>query len=255
MENKIMDRLAVDHAMPPSGSPPMGAAGIARINADLPTIEWLVSDEPVDYVAAVEQMDKRVAAIAAGEAAELVWLLEHPPIYTAGTSAQAGELLAPDRFPVHATGRGGRYTYHGPGQRIAYVMLDVKRRGGDVRSFVTTLESWVIDTLAAFNVKAETRRDRIGVWVPRPEKGAGREDKIAAIGIRLRKWVSLHGLSINVMPDLDHFSGIVPCGISEHGVTSFHDLGHLVSMAEIDIALLAAFRTRLGEVRRITELR
>ncbi len=217
-----------------------------------PPVDWLISDAPVAYEDAVALMEQRSARIAAGEAAELVWLLEHPSLYTAGTSADISELLSPDRFPVHATGRGGRYTYHGPGQRIAYVMLDVKRRGCDVRGFVTALEGWVIDTLAAFNIEGEVRPDRVGVWVARPDRGPGREDKIAAIGIRLRRWVSMHGLSINVMPDLEHFSGIVPCGIAEHGVTSLHDLGQLVTMPDVDLALEAAFQARFGPTRRIT---
>jgi lipoyl(octanoyl) transferase len=210
-------------------------------------VEWLIMDTAVPYETALAVMDARAAAVAAGTASELVWLLEHPPLYTAGTSAKAHDLLAPDRFPVFNAGRGGQYTYHGPGQRIVYVMLDVKRRGGDVRAFVSDLEGWIIDTLAAFGVKGETRADRVGVWVARPEKSPGVEDKIAAIGIRLRRWVSLHGLSLNVEPDLEHFSGIVPCGIAGHGVTSLADLGRIVSMPEVDMALEAAFRARFGD--------
>ena len=216
-----------------------------------PTVEWLIGDAPVPYNQAVAFMETRAAAIAAGEAPELVWLLEHPALYTAGTSAKPQDLLAPDRFPVHATGRGGQYTYHGPGQRVAYVMLDVRRHAGrvtaegehtgDVRKFVTLLEQWLIDTLAAFGVRGETRPDRVGVWVRRPEKGDGREDKIAAIGIRLKRWISLHGISLNVEPDLSHFDGIVPCGITRHGVTSLVDLGLPVSMHDADIALRTAF--------------
>jgi lipoyl(octanoyl) transferase len=217
-------------------------------------VEWLVSDALVPYETALAVMDARAAAIAGGTASELVWLLEHPPIYTAGTSARPADLLQPERFPVHAAGRGGQYTYHGPGQRIAYVMLDVRRRGGDVRRFVTALETWIIDTLAAFGVRGETRADRVGVWVARPEKGPGAEDKIAAIGIRIRRWVSLHGLSLNVEPDLEHFSGIVPCGISRHGVTSLADLGRIMSMPEVDMALEAAFVARLGPVRRVASV-
>jgi lipoyl(octanoyl) transferase len=209
-------------------------------------VEWLITDTPVPYETALAVMDARAAAVAAGTASELVWLLEHPPLYTAGTSAKAHDLLVPDRFPVFNAGRGGQYTYHGPGQRIAYVMLDVKRRGGDVRAFVSDLEGWVIDTLAAFGVKGETRADRVGVWVARPEKGPAAEDKIAAIGIRLRRWVSLHGLSLNVEPELEHFSGIVPCGIAGHGVTSLTDLGRIVTMPEVDMALEAAFCARFG---------
>ncbi len=211
------------------------------------TIEWLITDTPVPYETALTVMDARAAAVAAGTARELVWLLEHPPLYTAGTSAKPQDLLSPGRFPVFHAGRGGQYTYHGPGQRIAYVMLDVKRRGGDVRAFVSDLEGWIIDTLAEFGVKGETRPDRVGVWVARPEKGPGIEDKIAAIGIRLRRWVSLHGLSLNVEPDLEHFSGIVPCGIAGHGVTSLADLGRIVTSPEVDMALEAAFRERFGD--------
>lgn len=221
-----------------------------------PSVDWLVSDQPVPYEAAVRLMDDRVAAIVRGEAPELVWLLEHPALYTAGTSAKPVDLLTPDRFPVHASGRGGQYTYHGPGQRIAYVMLDVKRRtDGDVRAFVTLLEQWIIRTLAAFGVDGETRPDRVGVWVRRPEQGAGREDKIAALGIRLRRGISLHGISLNVEPDLEHFSGIVPCGIAAHGVTSLADLGRIVRMEEVDMALATAFGDVFGPTRRIISSR
>lgn len=204
-------------------------------------VEWRISDAPVPYEAAVAEMEARAAAIAEGEAPELVWLLEHPPLYTAGTSADEKDLLAPDRFPVYRTGRGGQYTYHGPGQRVAYVMLDLKRRTPDVRKFVGDLEAWLIATLAQFNVKGELREGRVGVWVRRPDKGPGREDKIAAIGVRIRKWVTFHGISLNVDPDLDHFSGIVPCGISQYGVTSLADLGITASMSDVDMALRAAF--------------
>lgn len=221
--------------------------------ADAPPVEWIISEEPVGYEHAVTVMETRAAAIAEGRAAELVWLIEHPPLYTAGTSAQPQDLLLPDRFPVFRSGRGGQFTYHGPGQRIAYVMLDLNRRGRDVRAFVATLEAWIIDTLARFNVRGETRSDRVGVWVRRPEKHTGAEDKIAAIGIRLKRWVSLHGLAINVEPDLEHFSGIVPCGIAAHGVTSLVDLGLIVSMAEVDIALEASFHERLGASVRMDE--
>lgn len=219
--------------------------------ARLAPIEWAISDSPVDYATALDAMQRRAEAIAEGRAGELVWLLEHPPVYTAGTSAREADLLTPDRFPVFVAGRGGQYTYHGPGQRVVYVMLDVKRRYGDVRAFVCALERIVIATLARFNVKGETREGRVGVWVRRPEKGDGAEDKIAAIGIRLRRWVSFHGLAINVDPDLEHFAGIVPCGITEHGVTSFEDLGQLVSMAEVDMALAAVFRDVMGPVTRV----
>jgi lipoyl(octanoyl) transferase len=205
-------------------------------------VTWRISDLPVPYPEAVDFMQERAAEIRAGTAPETLWLLEHPPLYTAGTSAKSGDLLAPDRFPVFETGRGGQFTYHGPGQRVIYVMLDVKKRGADVRQFVRDLESWVIATLARFNVKAERREGRVGLWVA----DGAREDKIAAIGIRLRHWVSFHGISINVDPDLSHFSGIVPCGISESavtpfGVTSLAKLGQMVTMPELDIALRAAF--------------
>jgi lipoyl(octanoyl) transferase len=208
-------------------------------------VEWRIDDAPVDYAAALAAMEARVAAIAAGNAGELVWLLEHPSLYTAGTSARREDLREP-RFAVLATGRGGQFTYHGPGQRVAYVMLDLKRRGGDVRCFVADLEEWLIRTLAAFNIAGERREQRIGVWVRRPDKGCGREDKIAAIGIRVKRWISLHGMALNVDPDLTHFGGIVPCGIADprYGVTSFADLGHPVSMPEVD----AALRREFGEV-------
>ncbi|MEO1066781.1 MAG: lipoyl(octanoyl) transferase LipB [Pseudomonadota bacterium] len=214
-------------------------------------VEWLISDDYVPYNAAVDAMERRVARIAAGAAPECVWLLEHPPLYTAGTSADDADLKTPDRFPVHKTGRGGQYTYHGPGQRIAYVMLDLKRRKQDVRLFVQALEQWLIDTLDGFNIKGERRDDRVGVWVTRPEKprgfdGSMAEDKIAALGIRLRKWVSYHGISLNVSPDLAHFDGIVACGVNDHGVTSLEDLGLLISMAEVDVALKASFEDVFG---------
>ena len=191
-------------------------------------------------------MEARVAAIAAGQASELVWLLEHPALYTAGTSADPADLVDADRFPVHGTGRGGQYTYHGPGQRVAYVMLDLNRRGNDVRRFVAQLEGWLIATLDAFNVKGKRREDRVGVWVRRPEKGDDVEDKIAAIGIRVRKWVTYHGISLNVEPDLEHFSGIVPCGVAGHGVTSLVDLGLPASMHDVDIALRTQFEKTFG---------
>lgn len=207
---------------------------------------WVVSDVLVPYPSALAAMRERAAAIAEGRAGEAVWLLEHPPLYTAGTSAAAGDLLAPGRFPVFEAGRGGQYTYHGPGQRVAYVMLDLRERGRDVRCLVQGLEGWIIDTLGAFNIKGERRDGRIGVWVRRPDKGPDREDKIAAIGVRVSRWVSFHGIAINVAPDLSHFDGIVPCGIADQGVTSFESLGHLASMAEIDVALHAAFEHRFG---------
>jgi len=213
-------------------------------------VEWRISDELVDYNAAVAEMEDRVAAIRAGRAAELVWLLEHPPLYSAGTSAKPKDLLMPNRFPVHQTGRGGQYTYHGPGQRVAYVMLDLRRNGGDIRAFVRTLEDWIIETLASFNIKGERRDGRVGIWVPRPEKGGasgtGRADKIAALGIRVRHWISFHGISLNVDPELEHFSGITPCGITDQGVTSLMDLGLAVSMADVDLALRASFEKLIG---------
>jgi lipoyl(octanoyl) transferase len=217
-----------------------------RSVSDAP-VEWRIDDAPVDYAAALDAMEARVAAIAAGNAGELVWLLEHPPLYTAGTSARREDLREP-RFPVFAAGRGGQFTYHGPGQRVAYVMLDLRRRGGDVRCFVADLEEWLIRTLAAFNIAGERREERIGVWVRRPDKGCGREDKIAAIGIRVKRWISLHGIALNVDPDLSHFAGIVPCGIADPrcGVTSFADLGHPVSMPEVDAVLRCEFGAAFG---------
>ncbi|MHC2001684.1 lipoyl(octanoyl) transferase LipB [Methylobacterium sp. CM6241] len=210
---------------------------------------WRISDTPVPYEEAVAAMEAHAGRIAGGEAPEMVWLLEHPPLYTAGTSAKTGDLVEPDRFPVHATGRGGQYTYHGPGQRVAYVMLDLNRRRPDLRAYVSALEAWIIATLDAFNVRGERREDRVGVWVRRPDKGEGVEDKIAAIGIRVRRWVSFHGISLNVEPDLSHFSGIVPCGISGHGVTSLVDLGQIVTLPELDMALRAAFEDIFGETQ------
>ena len=212
-----------------------------------PPVEWLVSNTPVPYQEAVEAMESRAAAIAAGTAPELVWLLEHPPLYTSGTSAKAGDLLDA-RFPVFSTGRGGQFTYHGPGQRVVYLMLDLKRRRPDVRAYVASLEQLTIRTLAAFNVRGERREDRVGVWVARPEKGPTHEDKIGAIGVRLKRWVSLHGISINVEPDLTHFTGIVPCGVEDprYGVTSLVDLGLPVTMEDVDIALRQAFDEIFG---------
>ena len=203
---------------------------------------WAVSAGPVGYDAAVAAMEARAAAIAVGRAGELVWLLEHPPLYTAGVSAKPSDLLEPDRFPVFRTGRGGQFTYHGPGQRVAYVMLDLTARRRDVRAFVAALEAWVIDALARLGVEGEVREGRVGVWVARqPPDAAPREDKIAAIGVKLRRWISFHGVALNVAPDLSHFSGIVPCGVSEHGVTSLADLGLIASLAQADAALLAGF--------------
>ncbi len=216
-------------------------------------VEWRITPGLTGYEEALRVMEERVEAIARGEASELVWLIEHPPLYTAGTSARAQDLLQP-RFPVHEAGRGGQYTYHGPGQRIAYVMLDLRRRKQDVRAFVCALEAWVIAALAAFNVKGERRDDRVGVWVARPDRargldGAMAEDKIAALGIRLRRWVTFHGVSLNVEPDLSHFSGIVPCGIAQahYGVTSLVDLGLPVTMPEVDAILRREFEGVFGE--------
>jgi lipoyl(octanoyl) transferase len=211
------------------------------------TLEWRLRDEPVGYVEAVAEMEARAAAIHLGDAPELVWLLEHPPLYTAGTSARDEDLLTPDRFPVHRTGRGGQFTYHGPGQRVAYVMLDLKRRRQDVRCYVNALEEWLIATLARFNVQGERRDGRVGIWVRRVDRNQpGREDKIAAVGVRIKRWVTLHGISLNVGPDLRHFDGIVPCGIAEHGVTSLEDLGLPVSMADVDLALGETFERSFG---------
>lgn len=212
------------------------------------TVEWRISDRPVPYPDSLTAMDARVAAIVEGSAPELVWLLEHPPLYTSGTSGKADDLLDP-RFPTFQSGRGGQVTYHGPGQRVAYVMLDLKRRRPDVRAYVASLEEWIIRTLAAFNVRGERREDRVGVWVRRPDKGPGHEDKIAAIGVRLRRWVSFHGIAINVEPDLAHFQAIVPCGVVDprYGVTSLVDLGLPVTMTDVDIALRQAFAEVFGD--------
>jgi lipoyl(octanoyl) transferase len=214
-------------------------------------VQWIRSDELVPYDQAVAWMEDRAAAIARGEADEAIWLLEHPPLYTAGTSAKPADLTDPDRFPVYDSKRGGQYTYHGPGQRVAYVLLDVAARGHDVRAFVQQMEDWVIATLAEFNLTGEKREGRVGVWVARPDKpalpdGTPREDKIAALGVRLTKWVSYHGLSINVEPELDHFDGIVPCGITGHGVTSLVDLGLPVTLDDVDVALEKTFGQIFG---------
>jgi lipoyl(octanoyl) transferase len=232
------------------GAPHLNAGG------ELTPIGWAISEAPIDYEIAVSAMERHVEAMTRGEAGELVWLLEHPPVYTAGTSAREADVRNARGFPVIRTGRGGQLTYHGPGQRVAYVMLDVRRhaparQGGDLRAFVTALEGWLVDALAEFNLRGETRPDRVGVWVARPDKGARHEDKIAAIGIRVRRWISFHGLSLNVAPDLRHFEGIVPCGISAspdtpYGVTSLVDLGLPVTMADADVALRAAFEGRFG---------
>ena len=209
-------------------------------------VEWAIAESLTAYPDAVAAMEARVGAIREGNAHERVWLVEHPPLYTAGTSARETDLLAPGRFPVFQTGRGGQYTYHGPGQRVAYVMLDLSRRSTDLRLFVTTLEEWVIRTLAAFNIAAGRRTNCVGIWVKRPEKGIGREDKIGAIGIRVRRWVTFHGIALNVDPVLDHFSGIVPCGVRSQGVTSLADLGVIVSMAEVDAVMRREFEALFG---------
>ena len=210
-------------------------------------VEWRINDGLVPYETALADMEARAAAIAQGDAPELVWLLQHPPLYTAGTSARPAELIEA-RFPVHSTGRGGQFTYHGPGQRVGYVMLDLKRRGPDARRFVATLEEWIIRTLAAFGVAGERRDDRIGVWVRRPDKGAGCEDKIAAIGVRIKRWVTLHGIAVNIDCDLSHYSGIVPCGVREprYGVTSLADLGRAAPLPEIDTVLRREFEPLFG---------
>ena len=233
----VNDRESLDlttFAAPPGGSP----------------VEWLISDAPVPYPDSIAAMEARVAEIAAGRAPELVWLLEHPPLYTSGTSGKTEDLLDP-RFPIFDSGRGGQLTYHGPGQRVAYVMLDLKRRQPDVRAYVAGLEQWIIRTLAAFNVRGERREDRVGVWVARPDKGAGFEDKVAAIGVRLRRWVSFHGIAINVEPNLTHFDAIVPCGVTDprYGVTSLVDLGHPLTTVDVDVALRQAFEELFGAVK------
>jgi lipoyl(octanoyl) transferase len=242
---------------------PLSAAVSPLIRPDGRPVEWVVAPGYVPYEEAVAEMEARAALIAAGEAAERVWLLEHPPLYTAGVSAKDDDLIDAGRFPVHRTGRGGQFTYHGPGQRVAYVMLDLNHRGKDVRGFVRGLEQWLIGALGEFGVEADVREGRVGVWVerkgPAPDSGQGaasgmtnnmwsREDKIAAIGVKVRKWVSFHGISLNVEPDLDHFGGIVPCGIAEHGVTSLLDLGVTASMDDADAALKASFVRVFGAV-------
>jgi lipoyl(octanoyl) transferase len=231
----MLDRTLIPDLQPLFGRPDGRPAG------------WALSPGQTPYPEAVAAMEARAAAIADGQASELVWLLEHPPLYTAGVSAKASDLLQPDRFPVFRSGRGGQFTYHGPGQRVAYVMLDLGRRRQDVRAFVAALEAWLVGALTRVNVRSEVRPGRVGVWVERQAPGApAREDKIAAIGVKLRRWVSFHGVALNVAPDLSHFSGIVPCGVTEHGVTSLADLGLPVTLAEADAALLASFREVFG---------
>jgi len=243
--NKAPDRDNLNQSMHRAMHPAMPPGRL------MPPVQWQVSDGLTAYGDALERMEKLADGIASDNEPETVWLLEHPPLYTAGTRAKSDDLVTPDRFQVFKTGRGGEYTYHGPGQRVCYVMLDLSRRSQDVRLFVATLEAWIINTLAHFNVKAERREDRVGVWVKRPDKppltdGTPREDKIAAIGIRLRRWVSFHGISINLEPELEHYGGIVPCGVSGHGITSLADLGLAVSMADLDQALKQEFEKLFG---------
>lgn len=206
-------------------------------------MDWLISPHPVAYETAITEMERRVADIRLGTDDEAVWLLQHPPLYTAGTSATPGDLLEPDRFPVHDAGRGGQYTYHGPGQRIAYVMMDLKKRNSDVRAYVRDLENWIIATLGTFGIKGERREGRVGIWVA---GSAGQENKIAAIGVRVRRWVSFHGISINLNPDLSHFDGIVPCGLDQFGVTSLADLGAEITMEQLDLGMKQAFAQVFG---------
>ncbi|HTS90506.1 MAG TPA: lipoyl(octanoyl) transferase LipB [Stellaceae bacterium] len=224
----------------------MAEQAVERREAEMPELEWRLSAAPVPYEAAVAEMEERVAGIRAGTAPELVWLLEHPALYTAGTSAHASDLVEPGLLPVHRSGRGGQYTYHGPGQRVAYVLLDLRRRGTDVRCFVDALEGWMIATLARFGVKGERRPGRVGVWI---DEGDGRESKIAAIGVRVRQWVTYHGVALNVAPDLAHYRGIVACGIREHGVTSLSALGIKASMPEVDRALRETFESAFAAAR------
>lgn len=226
--------------------PRSDVAGRLSLYRPSPPAGWEIAPGLVDYEEAVARMEARAAAIADGSAGELVWLVEHPPLYTAGTSAKWEDLVEPGRFPVHRTGRGGQFTYHGPGQRVVYVMLDLTVRRRDVRGFVAALEQWIIDTLSAFNVAGERREDRVGVWVRRPGRGGMGEDKIAAIGVRLKRWVSFHGIAINVEPELEHFSGIVPCGARGYGVTSLVDLGLPVTMEDVDVALRQSFERLFG---------
>ena len=238
--------------LPQETVPRTAAARSMRPSAGSPPVDWAIADGCVDYDQAVATMEARVAAIADGTAAEQVWLVEHPSLYTAGTSAKAADLLMPDRFPVYRSGRGGQYTYHGPGQRVAYLMLDLNRRQPDLRLYVHTLEEWIIRTLAAFNVTAGRQEGAVGIWVKRPEKGHSRQDKIAAIGIRVRRWVTFHGIALNVDPVLEHFTGIVPCGISSQGVTSLADLGITATVEEVDSVLRSEFEAVFGPTRSST---
>ena len=218
----------------------------ALLRTDRVPVQWQISDTLVSYPTALAEMKAQVKRIAAQTDVEKVWLLEHPPLYTSGTSAKPSDLLSPNRFEVFKSGRGGQFTYHGPGQRVAYVMLDLRRRGRDIRLFVQNLESWVIETLGAFNIEAYRSQGRVGVWVKRADRGPSREDKIAAIGVRVSRWVSFHGISLNINPDLSHYEGIVPCGITDQGVTSFEDLGHIVSLSEVDMVLRRTFENHFG---------
>ncbi len=226
-----------------TGAPASGSTR-SDVNLHESSPEWLASEGLVPYPEAIAIMEKRVEAIHAGSQSELVWLVEHPPLITSGTSAKAADLITPDRFPVYAAGRGGQYTYHGPGQRVGYVMLDLKKRGQDLRRYIYRLEDWIIQTLGAFDIKGERRDGRVGIWVVRPD---GREDKIAAIGVRVRRWITYHGIAINLAPDLEHFGAIVPCGISGHGVTSVTELGHHVTMDELDGVLKSRFTSVFGQ--------
>ena len=230
-------------------SDPLSAAVSSLHRDDDRPVEWCVASEQVPYEFAVAEMEARVASIAQGTAAERIWLIEHPPLYTAGVSSKETDLLDAGRFPVHRTGRGGQFTYHGPGQRVAYVMLDLNARGRDVRGLVRGLEDWIVGALDVFGIPAGTREGRVGVWVERKGPGWSRDDKIAAIGVKIRKWVSFHGISLNVEPNLDHFEGIVPCGITEHGVTSLLDLGILATMDDADAALKSSFERVFGSTK------
>lgn len=221
-------------------------ANFKLMRPDARPIAWKIFESKADYAETLQKMRDTARRIADQEAEEQVWLVEHPPLYTSGTSASQDDLIAPNRFPVYEAGRGGQFTYHGPGQRVAYPLLDLRQRGRDVRAYVQHLEGWIIDTLEAFNIVAARSEGRVGVWVKRPELGPMRQDKIAAIGVRVAKWVSFHGISLNIAPDLSHYSGIIPCGISDQGVTSFEDLGHLVSMAEVDSVMRTKFEHHFG---------
>ncbi len=248
--------MKVGQTEPMAKNPERASLKSSLLRTDNKPVEWLSSSSLVAYQDAQKQMDALATEIASGTARERVWLLEHPALYTGGTSASDQDLVDPNRLPVFQTGRGGEYTYHGPGQRIAYVMLDLTQRGQDIRRYVSTLEQWIINTLDQINIRGERREDRVGVWVKRPDKsplpdGSPREDKIAAIGIRVRKWVTFHGISLNVEPDLSHYDGIIPCGVQGHGVTSLVDLGYPVQMEDVDIILQQEFKKLFGEINRI----